>query len=172
MDEDLIRSMRRWWEADGEGHDEDADTACRAVFAEAGTDRAIPLDFASRTMDAIEAAAAEDSRQARRMRRAVVGGGVLGGAAAAYFGGPWAVAALSSLVIGVLDLLVGATIRVVSGVQAGADAWTLVSSMGRAIAAFVSDPTVTVAMLAMQGIAIGALFALQRLLGTDRESLE
>jgi len=45
-------------------------------------------------------------------------------------------------------------------------------SLGRAAAAFVADPKVTVAIFAIQAIAIGALIALRRLLGSDRESFE
>jgi hypothetical protein len=113
--------------------------------------------------------AAQDVRRARRLRQAVLGGGALTAVAAAYFGGSWAIAVLSSLVIRSLNLFVGATVRIASGVQAGADAWSVLSTMGRAVGAFVSDPTVTVAILAMQGLAIAALFALQHLLGTDTE---
>ena len=149
VDEELTRNVHRWLEADVEGQEDEADSACRAVFAEAAT--------------------TQDARRARLMRRAMLGGGALSGVAAAYFGGAWAIAALSAIIIRSLDLLLGATVRVASSVQAGADAWTVLSSIGRAVGAFVSDPTVTVAMLTMQGLAIAALFALQRLLGTDTE---
>ena len=169
MNEELTRNVHRWLEADVEGQDDEADSACRAVFAEAVSEPAAPLTFAARTMEAIGTATAEDARRARLMRRAMLGGGALGGVAAAYFGGAWAIATLSAIIIRSLDLLLGATVRVASSVQAGADAWTVLSSIGRAVGAFVSDPTVTVAMLTMQGLAIAALFALQRLLGTDTE---
>ena len=169
MDEELTRNVRRWLEADASGEDDDADAACRSVFAEAASEPAAPLNFAARTMEAISVTAAQDVRRARRLRQAVLGGGALTAVAAAYFGGGWAVAALSSLVIRSLNLFVGVTVRLASGVQAGADAWSVLSTMGSAVGAFVSDPTVTVAILAMQGLAIAALFALQRLLGTDTE---
>ena len=169
VDEELTRNVHRWLEADIEGQDDEADSACRAVFAEAVSEPAVPLTFAARTMEAIGTATAQDARRARLMRRAMLGGGALSGVAAAYFGGAWAIATLSAIIIRSLDLLLGATVRVASSVQAGADAWTVLSSIGRAVGAFVSDPTVTVAMLTMQGLAIAALFALQRLLGTDTE---
>ena len=169
MDDELTRNVHRWLEADVEGQDDEADSACRAVFVEAVSEPGVPLTFAARTMEAIGTATAEDARRARLMRRSMLSGGALGGVAAAYFGGAWAIATLSAIIIRSLDLLLGATVRVASSVQAGADAWTVLSSIGRAVGAFVSDPTVTVAMLAMQGLAIAALFALQRLLGTDTE---
>jgi hypothetical protein len=169
VDDELTRNVHRWLEADVEGQDDEADSACRAVFGEALSEPAVPLTFAARTMEAIGTATAQDARRAHLMRRAMLGGGALGGVAAAYFGGAWAIATLSAIIIRSLDLLLGATVRVASSVQAGADAWTVLSSIGRAVGAFVSDPTVTVAMLTMQGLAIAALFALQRLLGTDTE---
>ena len=169
MNEDLTRNVRRWLEADAGGQDDDADAACQAVFAEAASEPAAPLNFAARTMEAIAITAAQDVRRARRMRQTLLGGGALSAVAAAYFGGAWAIATLSAIVIRSLDLFVGATVRVASGVQAGADAWTVLSNIGHAVGAFVSDPTVTIAMLTLQGLAIAALFALQHLLGTDTE---
>jgi hypothetical protein len=169
VDEDLNRNLRRWLEADTDGQNDDADGACREVFADAMPDPVLPVDFATRTMQAIGTAATEDVRRARVMRRAAVGGGAVGLVAAAYFGGAWAIGLITALVVRSLDLLVGATVQVASGVQAGADAWTVMSNIGRAVASFVANPTVTLAMLAMQGVAIAALFALQRLLGTDTE---
>jgi hypothetical protein len=172
MDEDLIRTLRRWKEADDDGLDDEADAACRALFAEAAMDRPLSLDFAARTMQAIDVAAVADRRRHRLVRKGLIGGGIAAAIGAAFFGGPWAVAAISRLTVGVLDLLLGATVRIASGVQAGADVWSLLSNVGRAVAAFVSDPSVTFVMLAMQGIAIAALFALQRLLGSDTESFK
>jgi hypothetical protein len=175
VDQDLNRNLRRWLEADigpaGDDADnlDEADAACRAVFAEAAPEPPLPLNFAARAMEAIGAAAEEDVRRARVMRRAAVGGGAAGLVAAAYFGGAWAISLVTAIVVRSLDLLVGATVQVASGVQAGSDAWTVMSNIGQAVASFVSNPTVTVAMLAMQGLAIAALFALQRLLGTDTE---
>ncbi|MCA1652074.1 MAG: hypothetical protein LC753_18005 [Acidobacteria bacterium] len=46
------------------------------------------------------------------------------------------------------------------------------SGLGRAAAAFAADPKVTFVIIVIQGIAIAALFTLQRLLGSDGESFE
>jgi hypothetical protein len=172
MDDELIRSLRRWREADEQGQDDEADAACRAVFADGLTERPASLDFPARTIAAIEAAKVDDQRRARRTRRVLLGGGVVGGSAAAYFGGGWAVAALSGLVVGLLNLFVGAAVRVATGIQSGADAWSVLSGLGRAFAAFMADPSVTVAMLVMQALAVAGLVALQRLLGTHTESFK
>ena len=53
----------------------------------------------------------------------------------------------------------------------GADSWNVVSNLGRAAAAFAASPSVTMVILAMQGVAFVALVALQRLLRSDTESL-
>jgi hypothetical protein len=172
MDEDLIRTLRRWRDADEAGDDDEADAACRTLFATGLTERPIALDFPARAMEAIDAARVADDRRARRSRRAMLAGGLLGGSAAAYYGSGWAIALASSLVVGFLDLFIGATVRLATGVHSGADAWGVVSGLGRAFAAFISDPTVTIAMLAMQIVAVAALIALQRLLGTQTESFK
>jgi hypothetical protein len=44
------------------------------------------------------------------------------------------------------------------------------ASLGRAAAAVLASPSVTTTILALQGIAVAALIALQRLLRSDRES--
>jgi hypothetical protein len=170
MDEELIRTLRRWRDADDAGDDDEADAACRTLFATGITERPTALDFAARTMAAIEAAGVADTLRARRTRRAMLAGGLLGGSAAAYYGSGWAIAMASSIVVGFLDLFIGATVRLATGVHSGADTWGVLAGLGRAFAAFISDPTVTIAMLAMQVVAVAALIALQRLLGTQTES--
>lgn len=172
MDEELIRRYQRWLDADEDGRDDEADAACRAVFASALPEPRVAGDFAARAAQAIADARVRDLASARRTRRVAVAGSLAAAAAGIYLGGPWALSMLSAMLVGALDLLVGATVRVASGMDAGGDAWSLVSGLGRAAAAFVANPTVTAAMLAMQGIAMAALVTLHRLLGPDRESLK
>jgi hypothetical protein len=50
--------------------------------------------------------------------------------------------------------------------------WSLLTALGRATAAFVADPRVTIAMLVFQVVAVAALTALHRLLGPEREWLK
>jgi hypothetical protein len=89
-----------------------------------------------------------------------------------YVGGPWLLAAGSWMLVALINLLVSATVQVATSMETGVDIWAVVAALGRALAAFVSSPGVTIAMLAMQAIAMAALIALQRLLGSDRESLK
>jgi hypothetical protein len=106
------------------------------------------------------------------MRRLVITGSVVAAVVGIYTGGAWILWALSSILVGGIELLVGTIVRVIGAVQGGADLWTLMSALGRAAGAFVTDPTVTVVIVVLQGIAMAALVALQRLLGSDRESLK
>jgi len=172
MDDELIRRYQRWLDADEHGRDDEADAACRTIFAAALSEPKVPADFAVRAAEAIAHARVRDAAAARRTRRATVAGSLAAAAAGIYLGGPWALSALSALLVGALDLFVGATVRVASGMDTGSDLWSLVSGLGRAAAAFVANPAVTAAMLAMQGIAMAALVMLHRLLGPDRESLK
>jgi hypothetical protein len=171
MDEELIRRYSRWHAAETAGADDEADAAFKAVFA-AVPDRPAPPEFAARTMAAVAEASARDARRARRTRAALVGGGVVGAAVGAYYGAGYAITALSTAVIALLNLFVGAIVGSAGAMERGVDIWAVLGNLGRAGAAFIADPKVTVVLLAIQGIAAAALFALQRLLGTDRESFK
>jgi hypothetical protein len=48
----------------------------------------------------------------------------------------------------------------------------LLASLGRAAAAVAVDPKVTLALIAISAVAVAALLALQRLLGSDQESVQ
>lgn len=170
MDDDLIRSYTRWREAEDGGRDDDADAAFGAIFRSAARDRTVSLGFTARTMEAVAAAAASDARRARRTKRMLVPLGAAGFATVAYFSASFVASAMSTTVVGLLELLVGAVVSVATSLEAGADVWTVVSNLGRAANAFIANPAVTVTILAVQGIAITALIALQRLLGSDGES--
>jgi hypothetical protein len=172
MDENIPWRYRRWQEADEAGRDDDADAACRNLFASVAREPVASPDFSARTLAAIAAATAHDLRRARRVRRTTVGVGLAGTAVGIYVGGGWALALLSSVLVGVINLLVGATVRAAAGLQAGTDIWTMLAGLGRAAAAFVADPTITAVMLGMQGLAMAALIALRRLLESDRESFK
>ena len=172
MDDELIAQYRRWLSAEQDERDDDADAACGAVFGEAMTQPLPSLDFTARTVTAVAAQTAADAERRRRAR------GFAGVAAAVavivggWFGGGLLVSAVTSLMLGGFDLLIGAVVRTAAGVDAGAGLWSVFSRMGRAASAFVSDPTVTFVLLVMQGLASAALAALQRLLGNDGESLK
>jgi hypothetical protein len=175
MDDELTWNHRRWLDADDSGRDEHldaADAACRAVFAAIADEPAVSPPFTARTMQAIAAASARDARSARRTRRGVVAGGLVAAAGTIYVGGAWAIGAISSLFIGLLNLFVGATVSIAAGLQNGADVWSVLGSLGRAGASIVTQPGVTMTMVVLQGLALLALVALQRLLGSERESFK
>lgn len=174
--DDLERRYARWRaaEPDGsaapdQGDDDAADAAFGALFGTAMPPVQAPATFAGETMRVIEAVAAEDALRATRARRALTVGSVAVGAVALYFGAGPALSLLSYLLVAGLDTLVATVVWFASSADTRPDLWSVFASMGRAAGAFVSDPKVTIALLALQGIAILAFMALQRLLGSDPE---
>jgi hypothetical protein len=172
LDDNLGRTYRRWREAEASGRDDDADAEFRAIFSAAVPTPAVGAAFTSRTMEAVAATATRDARRARRLRKAGMAAGVAGSTAAAYFGAGFVVTFASALVARTFDLLIGLVLRMAGAAQTGADLWSVLTSMGRTAAAVASDPTVTMMLFVLQGIAVAALLALQRLLGSDEESLK
>jgi hypothetical protein len=171
MDDELSAQYSRWRRAEEAGDGEDADRAFKAVF-EASVIVPLPSrDFTANTVAAVASAAAEDARRARRAKSALRWTVAVGGAAAVYFGTGPALSAMSSALVAALNLVISAIVGVASGSSVSAGLWGLLTAIGRAAAAFVADPRVTVAMIAFQGLAVAALIALHRLLGSDRELL-
>lgn len=172
MDEDLLRSYRRWQALEDGGQDDQADRAFRTVFNAAVTPVPVSQAFTARTMAAIAAAAARDARRARRVRVAAAAGGIAGGTAAAYFAAGFVLSAVSAVFVGLLDLLIVGVVYVASAMQSGIDVWSVAASLGRAMAAVAADPRVAVGLVMIQGVAIAAFVALRRLLGSDVELLK
>ena len=169
---DPLDSYLRWRAADEGGRDDDADRECRIVFRAAVSQPPASSGFTTRTMAAIAAAAEQDRLRARRTRAAVISATVAGGSAAAYYGTGWAVGLLSTVFIGLLNLLIGAVVRGVTALETGADFWAVLASLGRAASAFAADPSVTFAIIALHAVAITALVALQRFFGSNGGSFE
>lgn len=171
IDDDLTRAHHRWREADDEGRDDDADAAFKAVYRRAVQPlRPVSAAFTVRTMEAVAAAAARDARRARRVRATLVPAGIAALTAGAYFYTGVIVSLISGAVVYLLQLTISAAVGIVTWLQAGADVWSVASSLARAASAFVADPAITATILIVQAIAIIALLALQRLLGSDGES--
>ena len=165
-------SYRRWHAAEASERDDEADLAFQRVFQAVVAERPASPEFTTETMAAVAAAAALDARRTRQGRAAVLSGSVAATAAAVYAGGGWAISLISAGFIGLLNLLVAAVVRTVEAFQTGAGVWGVLSSLGQAASAVAADPTVTFAMIAISAVAIGALVALQRLLGSDEESFQ
>lgn len=172
MDEELTGRYRRWMSAEAGGADDEADAACRELFEAARQSPAPSAGLVAATMTAIAEQTARDTARARRVRRLGGWAGLASGAAAVYFGGGLAVSAATRLVLGFFELMMGAAVRFATGSYAGAGLWDLFVSMGSAMTALVSDPTVTFVLFVLQALAITALVALQRLLGSEGESLK
>jgi hypothetical protein len=171
--DDLEKRYARWRDAEDAGLDPQddaaADTTFGALFSAAVTEVRVPDGFASSTMQVVAQVAAQDALRARRTRRVVGIGSVAAAAVALYFGAGPALSLLSSAFVSALDVLVAAVVWLASSADTRPDLWAVLASVGRAAGAFVSDPTVTIVLLALQGIAIAAFVALQRLLGAGPE---
>jgi len=170
--DDITRSYHRWQVAEADGRDEDADAEFRLVFSATAPDPGVETAFTLRTMEAVATAAAKEARRARKVRRASIAAAIAVFVTGAYFGAGFVVSALSTLVVGGFDLLIGVVVRTAGAAQTGAGIWSVLSGVGRAAASFAANPTVTMTLIALQGIAVLALLALQRLLGVDEESLK
>jgi hypothetical protein len=170
MNDQQSHDWRRWAEAEQAGDDDAADALFAGVFrARAGND--LPTSqFTANTMAAVAAAAAHDAQRARRIRAIGWPVAIVSAVLIVYMTAGLIMGAFSAIVVGALNLLVSAVVKVATTVSGGGDAWTIAASLGRATAALLTSPSVTTTILALQGIAVAALIALQRLLRSDRES--
>jgi hypothetical protein len=170
--DDIDRSYHRWQVAEAVGRDEDADAEFRLVFSSTVADADVHESFTARTMEAVAEAAAVEARRVRRVRRASIAAAIATLVTGAYFGAGFVASLVSTIVVGGFDLLIGVVVRTAGAAQTGADVWSVLSGVGREAASFAANPTVTMTLIALQGIAVLALLALQRLLGVDEESLK
>ena len=165
-------SYRRWRDAEETAGDNDADWAFRMLFQTAMPEPFVSPEFATRTIAAVATAAADDARRARRLRAGLVTGTAVGTTAAVYFGTGWAISLASAAFIGLLNMLIAGAVRGAAAFQTGTGLWSVLASLGRAVAALAADSNVTFALIAISAIAVAALLALQRLLGSDGESFQ
>ena len=170
MDDRLTRNYERWREAETEGRVEVADAAFDEMYRSVVRPPVVSAEFTARTVEAIVRAGERDVRRAQRVRTIVVPALAVGLAVAVYFSAGMLVAGLSSAVVWLLNTVIGGVVTIVTAMQSGPDGWSILSSLGRAVAAVIANPVVTVTIFAIQGFAIAALIVLRRLLGSDRES--
>ena len=170
MDEQ--RQYQRWLDAELDDREDDADALFGIVFRGA-VPSAPPASaaFTARTMAAVGEAAARDARRARMTRRVVIPAASAAAITLAYLCSGLVLSAFSAIVVNALDLLIGAVVYVATTMRSGGDAWSLAGNLGKATAALLTSPSVTTTILALQGMAVAALIALQRLLRSERESL-
>ena len=86
--------------------------------------------------------------------------------AAGYFLLPLVVRAF----IRALELTVNACVWFATSLSAGADAWTIVSTVGRAVGSALVSPQAFVIVGGLVLVGVIALYGLQRLLGSEEES--
>jgi hypothetical protein len=172
MYEDLDLTYRRWRAAEDLGEDDEADAAFASIF-EATVGSPLPSrEFTAATMAAITAASHADARRKRMTRTAVLWAGVPAALAAAFFVAGPLLSAISAMLVAILNLSIAAVVWFASGPDIRSGLWSVLTGLGRAAGAFVSDPRVTFVMLACQGVAVVALAVLHRLLRREREWLK
>ena len=169
MDEQ--RQYQRWLDAELNDREDDADALFGTVFKGAMPPTPASTAFTARTMAAVGEAAVRDARRARTTRRVVIPALSAAAVTLLYFSSGLVLSAFSAIVVNALDLLIGAVVYVATTTRSGGDAWSLAGSLGKATAALLTNPSVTTTILALQGMAVAALIALQRLLRSERESL-
>jgi hypothetical protein len=168
---DAQRQYQRWLEAELEGRDDDAEALFGTVFKGAVPPASASAAFTAKTMAAVGEAVAHDARRARRRKRVVIPAASAAAVTLAYLSSGMVLSAFSALIVNALDLLIGAVVYVATTTSSGGDAWSLAGSLGKATAALLTNPSVTTTILALQGMAVAALIALQRLLRSERGSL-
>ena len=170
MDDRLRRNYERWQDAEAQDRSDEADAAFAEVFQAVVRKPIVSTDFTARTIAAVADASVRDARRARRVRTLLVPTMAAGVAAAVYFSAGALVSGLSAAAVWLLNMVIGGVVTMATAMQSGPDGWSVMSSLGRAAAAVIANPAVTVTIFAIQGFAIAALIVLRRLLDSDRES--
>jgi hypothetical protein len=169
IDDELVRGYRRWRAMEDAGREDEADAAFGPVYREASGDLPVSPGFAAETMSAVAATVERDAQRARRTRKVLVPVAAAAAAVLLYLGGGLIVSAMATSVMWAVNLVIGSIVGVATNAETGAGVWSVARSLGRAVASFISSPVVTLSIIAIQGIAMAALIALQRLLGSDGE---
>lgn len=169
IDDELVRGYRRWRAMEGAGREDEADAAFGPVFREASGDHPVSLSFTADTMAAVAATVEQDAQRARRTRKVLVPAGAAAAGVLLYLSGGFIVSAMATSALWAVNLIIGSIVGMATNAETGADLWSVARSLGRAAASFVSSPVVTISIIAIQGVAMAALIALQRLLGSDGE---
>jgi hypothetical protein len=160
MDE-RFREWRRWSASEAEGRDDEADEAFRALF------RSVPhrvprVSLASQ----VERATAQAAVRQARLAKAAVLAGVAGGVALMVL----LLLQIPRLLQATLDLVIGAIVSTTLALSRGVDAWTVLAQIARAIGGVVVTPQGTYALSGLGLVAIGALYALHRMLELEERS--
>ena len=164
--------FQRWLDAEWRDDEPEADAAFGDLL------RSVPVPELSREFsnNVVRAARTELLAAGRRSlvhpwSRATLALGLAGGGIAALYLiavvlGPYLAAELAHL----LALVARASLWVALRLSAGLDMWSIVSSAGRALGAALAAPQVSMVLLVIEVVGALALYALQRLLSSERES--
>jgi hypothetical protein len=157
----LNEDWRRWAAAERDDREEEADAALRRAFRD--VPRAAPADqFSARVAQAVSTAVA---REARLARAVLAGSGV-----AALLMLAALVTLAPRLFPPMLDAGVGGLVWTLAAVDNGFSVWTVLAQFARAVATLLVAPQVTLVLMALALVAIGALYGLNRMLELEERS--
>src|SRR4051812_6295564 len=156
----LSEDWRRWAAAERDDREADADAALRSAFRE--VPRAAAADgFSARVAQAVSVAAARQARLARAV--------LAGGAVAALVTIAALLALAPRLFVPALDVGVGGLVWTLAAVDNGFSVWTVLAQFARTVATLLVAPQVTLVLMALALVAIGALYGLNRMLELEEK---
>jgi hypothetical protein len=160
--------LERWLEAERAGREGEAEAAFREVFAALPRPVAPPA-FSARVLEAVAEAAARRARHERRVRAMVALGVAVAGTGLLLAGYRFAGAMALELLVGLLDVAVRGIVWLATALEGGVDAWSLLAQTARAIGAALTRPSTAGALIAIELVGAGALYALYRLLAAEEK---
>lgn len=168
-DPELEHLWRRWEAAERRGADEEADQAFRELFRLVPRPPADP-HFRARVRAAVAVEAAR--RRARRwwIRRGLPAAGAVAAIGFVYAGLPALAPLLARGAVRAIEATTDAVVWVLLAAAGGWDGWTILSRLGRAVTTALLSPRVAVVLLGVELVGAAALYALARLLRSDKES--
>lgn len=172
MPDDLREAVSRWLGAERSEDEGRAEAALAAVF-ETLPPVAVSPALTGRIVQAARAATVGADRTALRpgwRRPAQIASGIGAGAVIAYLGIrvllPLLVTGFVKLVGGLLDGVLWMSV----GLSAGLDIWTMLARAGRLVGAALATPKVAVTLVVIEAVGGVALYLIQRLLTSEKES--
>jgi hypothetical protein len=172
MGEDLRGAVSGWLAVEQSADEGRADAALTAVF-QALPATAVPASLAGRVLRGTRTVQLSAGRMRLRpgwKRPAQVAGVAAGGAALIYLIVRTLLPLLVTLFVKLVSGLLDGVLWMSVGLSAGLDVWTMLARAGRLIGAAVTTPRVAVALVVIEAVGAGALYLIQRILTSEKES--
>lgn len=172
MAADLHQAVSRWLAAEHRTDEAAAEAALAVVFGVMPA-VAAPRGLTARIVRAasqVSLGAERRPLRSTRRRAARIGGIVVGAGAAAYLVVSLLLPVLVSGFVRLIGLLLDAILWVSVGISSGLDFWTMLARAGRWAGAALTTPQVAITLVIVEVIGGLALYLIQRLLASEKES--